>query len=454
MMNSTSRPEILLVDDDVGLLQLIAMRLGAAGYTVHTAESGEEALGRMASQRPSMVITDLKMGGMDGLALFEQIHQQAPTMPVIILTAHGTIPDAVTATQRGVFGFLTKPFDSRVLLAQVEQALRATGGGFDNQGEMPHWASHIITRSTPMLEVLRQAELVAASDASVLINGASGTGKELLARAIHQASPRASGPFQAINCAAIPEQLLESELFGHAKGAFSGAVTAHKGLFMAADGGTLFLDEIGDMPLTLQPKLLRALQERRVRPVGATQDFPVNVRIISATHQDLEVKMHEGTMRQDLFYRLNVVPLKLPLLSERREDIPLLASTFLQRLSERYGKSAQSFAPEAMELLLNAAWPGNVRQLLNVVEQSVALSTTAIIPRSLVQQALREDAQGFVALDDARKGFERDYLVRLMKTTGGNVSQAARLAHRNRTEFYKLLQRHNLSPSEFKVERA
>ncbi|MGB7991889.1 MAG: sigma 54-interacting transcriptional regulator [Candidatus Methylophosphatis roskildensis] len=453
-MSSPARPEILLVDDDTGLLQLIAMRLGASGYSVTTAESGEEALGRLASQRPSLVITDLKMGGMDGLALFDQIHQQAPTLPVIILTAHGTIPDAVTATQRGVFGFLTKPFDSRALLAQVEQALRATGGNFESEGEMPHWAGNIITRSGPMLEVLRQAELVAASDASVLINGASGTGKELLARAIHQASPRAKGPFQAINCAAIPEQLLESELFGHAKGSFSGAFVAHKGLFMAADGGTLFLDEIGDMPLNLQPKLLRALQERRVRPVGSTQDVAVDVRIISATHQDLEAKMHEGTMRQDLFYRLNVVPLKLPLLAERREDIPLLASRFLERLSERYGKEAQSFAPDSMELLLNAAWPGNVRQLLNVVEQSVALSTTPVIPRSLVQQALREDAQAFVALDDARKGFERDYLVRLMKTTGGNVSQAARLAQRNRTEFYKLLQRHSLTPSEFKSERA
>lgn len=450
-MSTKNAPEILLVDDDVGLLQLIAMRLGAAGYTVHTAQSGEEALARLASQRPALVITDLRMSGMDGLALFDHIHTKAPTLPVIILTAHGTIPDAVSATQRGVFGFLTKPFDSRALLAQVEQALRATGG---IEGEVPHWANHIITRSSPMLEVLRQAELVAASDASVLINGASGTGKELLARAIHQASPRANGPFMAINCAAIPEHLLESELFGHAKGAFSGAVAQHKGLFLAADRGTLFLDEIGDMPISLQPKLLRALQERRVRPVGATQDIAVDVRIISATHQDLEAKMTEGTMREDLYYRLNVVPLKLPLLSERREDIPLLATTFLSRLAERYGKAAQSFAPDAMELLLNASWPGNVRQLLNVVEQAVALSTTTIIPRSLVQQALREEAQSFVALDDARKNFERDYLVRLMKTTGGNVSQAARLAQRNRTEFYKLLQRHNLTPAEFKADRA
>ncbi len=442
-------PEILLVDDDVGLLQLISMRLASAGYQVTTAESAEEALACLAASRPALVITDLRMAGMDGMQLFDEIHARTPTLPVIILTAHGTIPDAVDATRRGVFGFLTKPFDSVQLLTQVEQALRTSGAIHEQRA--PAWAAHIVTRSQSMLEVLRQAELVAASDASVLIHGASGTGKELLARAIHQASPRSNMPFLAINCAAIPEHLLESELFGHVKGAFSGAVVSHKGLFQAADGGTLFLDEIGDMPLALQPKLLRALQERRVRPVGATQDVPVDVRIISATHQDLEARMTEGAMREDLYYRLNVVPLTLPALADRREDIPVLASHFLARLAERYSKPVQSFAPEAMELLLNAAWPGNVRQLLNVVEQAVALSTTPVISRALVQQALREDAQSFLSFEDARRNFEREYLVRLMKTAGGNVSLAARLANRNRTEFYKLLQRHSISPGTFKV---
>jgi two-component system response regulator GlrR len=445
--------EILLVDDDPDLLQLISLRLTATGYLVQTAESAEEALGQLAVRRPHLVITDLRMAGMDGMQLFERIHATQPTLPVIILTAHGSIPDAVVATQRGVFGFLPKPFEAKELLAQVAQAIRLSTGAQDAKAS-DAWRASIVTCSRAMEEVLHQAQLVASSEASVLITGDSGTGKELLARAIHDASPRARGPFMAINCAAIPEHLLESELFGHTKGAFSGAINTHKGLFQAAAGGTLFLDEIGDMPLMLQPKLLRALQERVVRPVGSTETIPVDVRIVSATHHDLDARMEEGALRQDLYYRLNVVGLRLPSLAERREDIPLLATHFLRQLAERDKKPVRNFAPDAMETLVNAPWPGNVRQLLNVVEQSVALSTTEVLPQTLVQQALRDDAQRLVSLDEARRAFEHDYLVRLLKTTGGNVTQAARLAQRNRTEFYKLLQRHQLTPALFKSERA
>jgi two-component system response regulator GlrR len=445
--------EILLVDDDPDLLQLISLRLTATGYLVQTAESAEQALGQLAVRRPHLVITDLRMAGMDGMQLFERIHATQPTLPVIILTAHGNIPDAVAATRRGVFGFMPKPFEAKELLAQVAQAIRLSAGAQDAKAN-DAWRASIITCSHAMEEVLHQAQLVAASDASVLITGDSGTGKELLAKAIHDASPRARGPFQAINCAAIPEHLLESELFGHTKGAFSGAVSTHKGLFQAAGGGTLFLDEIGDMPLTLQPKLLRALQERVVRPVGSTETIQVDVRVVSATHHDLDARMEEGALRQDLYYRLNVVGLRLPSLVERREDIPLLANHFLRQLAQRDKKPVRNFAPDAMETLVNAPWPGNVRQLLNVVEQSVALSTTEVLPQTLVQQALREDAQRLVSLDEARRAFEYDYLVRLLKTTGGNVTQAARLAQRNRTEFYKLLQRHHLTPALFKSEKA
>ncbi len=445
---TTNKACILLVDDDRDLLQLISLRLSAAGYNVHAVTSGEEALARLPVVRPQLVLTDMRMEGMDGMALFERIHAMMPTLPVIILTAHGTIPDAVEATRRGVFGFLTKPFDGQDLVAQVEQAL-ALGGGTSARAE--EWRSDIVTRSHVMEELLRQAKLVAASEASVLILGESGTGKELMAQAIHKASPRAKGPFVAINCAAVPEQLLESELFGHTRGAFSGAVQAHKGLFQSAHGGTLFLDEIGDMPVSLQAKLLRALQERVVRPVGSTTNIPVDVRILSATQRDLTEAIREEEFRQDLYYRLNVVTIQLPSLSERREDIPLLCAHFVEKLAARYRKPARSFAPEALELLVNAAWPGNIRQLINVVEQTVALSTSAVIPATLVQQALHDDEEGQLApLDEARRAFEHDYLVRLLKTTGGNVSQAARLAQRNRTEFYKLLQRHNLTPSMFK----
>jgi two-component system response regulator GlrR len=450
-----TRGDILLVDDDPDLLKLISLRLTSAGYRVRTADSGETALATVAVERPAAVITDLRMPGIDGLQLFDAIHRQHPALPVIILTAHGTIPDAVSATQRGVFGYLTKPFDSQDLLQKVAAALALSGGEpAGSESTAGAWRAGIITRSARMEDLLRQAKLVADSDASVLIFGESGTGKELLARAIHQASRRSEKPFVAVNCGAIPGDLLESELFGHARGAFTGAVQAHKGLFQAADGGTLFLDEIGDMPLPLQVKLLRVLQEGEVRPVGSTQAIPVDVRVISATHRDLDSQREQGLFREDLYYRLNVVSLKLPSLADRREDIPLLAAHFLRRLAERYRKPAPTLAPDAMALLVAAPWPGNIRQLLNLLEQAVALTPTAVIPATLVAAALKEDAAALVPFEEARKTFERDYLVRLLKITGGNVTQAAQLAKRNRTEFYKLLQRHRLEPGMFKEAKS
>lgn len=448
---SLSQPRILIADDDVDLLQLLSIRLSAAGYEVETVECAETAINRLDLARPQLVITDMQMGGMDGMALFEHIHRTAPTLPVIILTAHGTIPDAVAATQRGVFGYLSKPFDSKVLLDLVDRALKLSAGAASVSGTQEHaWQSAIITQSTAMTDLLAKARLVATSDASVLIQGESGTGKELFAHAIHDASQRRQRPFMAVNCAAIPEQLLESELFGHAKGAFSGAVREHTGLFQAAEGGTIFLDEIGDMPLPLQAKLLRVLEEKQVRPVGSTQTIPLDVRIVSATHRDLNAEVAAGNFREDIYYRLNVVKLTIPALAQRREDIPLLANHFLTTLSMKYGKTINGFSPETMETLVAASWPGNVRQLLNVVEQSVALCATPLISVALVQDAIHKEAEHLVSLEEAKKRFERDYLVRVLKISEGNVIQAARLSKRNRTEFYKLLQRHQLDPSAFK----
>ena len=441
-------PKILLVDDDKDLLQLIAMRLGAAGYSVSTADSGESALASVTVSRPELVITDLRMHGMDGMALFDAIHRDAPSLPVVILTAHGTIPEAVAATRRGVFSFLTKPFDGKVLLDTVADALRLSSVPAGGGGES--WRGEIITRSPAMEDLLAQAKRVAASDASVCVYGPSGTGKELLAHAIHNVSRRAGGPFVAVNCSAIPEGLIESELFGHRKGSFTGATQDRRGLFQAAEGGTLFLDEIGDMPVAPQVKLLRALEERVVRPVGSNDAIAVDVRIISATHRRLEERIAAGEFREDLYYRLNVVKLTLPALVERREDIPLLANHFLERLVARYGRRRLGFSPEAMELLVSASWPGNVRQLLNVVEQSVALTATDVVPASLVRQAIDSRDSTLTPLDEARRAFERDYLVRILKITSGNVTQAARLAGRNRTEFYRLLERHALEPGMFK----
>ena len=447
---SNDSPKVLLIDDDKDLLQLIAMRLTAAGYAVTAVESGEAALAALSVSRPQVVVTDLRMQGMDGMALFDAIHRDSPSLPVVILTAHGTIPEAVAATRRGVFSFLTKPFEPKVLLDTVAEAMRLSSPVL---GDMEDWRAELITRSSGMEDLLAQARRVAASDASVCIFGASGTGKELLARAIHRASPRGQAPFVAVNCGAIPEGLLESELFGHKKGSFTGAVADRRGLFQAAQGGTLFLDEIGDMPLPLQVKLLRALQERKVRPVGSHESHEIDVRVIAATHRKLEERIASGEFREDLYYRLNVVKLYIPTLAERREDIPLLANEFLTRLGTRYRRGRLAFSPEAMQLLVSAPWPGNVRQLLNVIEQAVALAATEVIPESLVRQALDAGDTMLTPLDEARRAFERDYLVRILKITGGNVTKAARLAGRNRTEFYRLLERHSLEPGMFKNQQ-
>ena len=439
---------ILLVDDDVDLLELLSMRLGAAGFNIIAVTSGEAALTQLSIQRPHLVITDLRMGGMDGMKLFDRIHAEHATLPVIILTAHGTIPDAVEATARGVFGYLTKPFDGKQVLQKVKQALALSSTANEENGE--EWRAAIISRNPRMQELLAEAKLVSKTDASVLIRGESGSGKELLAAAIHKASPRRNKPFIAVNCGAIPEQLLESELFGHVRGAFTGAVQTQKGLFQAADGGTLFLDEIGDMPLPLQVKLLRVLQEKVIRQIGSTQTIPVDVRILSATHRNLDEAMAAGEFREDLYYRLNVVTLNIPSLSERREDIALLANHFLGQLATKYNKPINGFAPDALENLLTGSWPGNVRQLYNVVEQTCALTTTPLIPLTLVQKAIREREEEMITYSEAKERFERAYLTQLLKVTGGNVADAARMADRGRTDFYRLLQRHDVVPALFK----
>ena len=449
-MPAEGRASLLLVDDDPDLLRLLAIRLKANGYAVNAVDSGARALAAIAASRPDVVLSDLRMSGMDGMALFQEIQASYPGLPVIILTAHGTIPDAVAAVKRGVFGYLTKPYDADELLAQISRALSLHGGAKGRAGAGQAWREEIVTRSSLMEDVLSRAQRVAASDASVLIQGESGTGKELLARAIHRASPRANHPFVAINCGAIPETLLESELFGHTRGSFTGAIADHRGLFVSADRGTLFLDEIGDMPLALQVKLLRVIETREVRPIGASRSIPIDVRILSATHRDLAKEKETGGFREDLYYRLNVVTLRLPSLAERPEDIALLARHFLAAMAPRYGRDKASFAPEALELLGKARWPGNVRQLYNVVEQSVALCPTEVIPAVFVEQAIQVEMHEMTSFEDARKRFERDYLTRLMKLTHGSVTQAARLARRNRTEFYKLLQRHGIEAAMFK----
>jgi len=445
---ATEQPLILLVDDDPDILQLLGMRLNASGYRVATASSGEEALASLNREQASAVITDLRMEPMDGMALFAHIQQDWPNVPVIMLTAHGSIREAVEATQQGLFSFLTKPIDNRELRQVLDQALELGGLG---AAPKAGWSDAIVTRSELMFKRLEQARRLARSDINVLIGGESGTGKELLAQAVHNASAREEQPFIAVNCGAIPADLLESELFGHVKGAFTGATHNRDGLFLAADGGTLFLDEIGDMPLNLQVKLLRVLQERKVRPLGSSADQPVDVRIISATHRDLEQAIAAQDFREDLYYRLNVAQLALPPLRERKEDIPLLARSFLDDIAQRTGDAVRQLSPGGQRMLLQFDWPGNIRQLRNVIEQLVALSPAPLIAESLVEEVLPgQGSSALVPLKEAKRQFERDYVVRILRMTGGNITEAARLAGRNRSDFHKIMKRHELDSERFR----
>lgn len=440
-------PKILLVDDDSDVLALLSKWLKDDSLEVITAESGKDALAQISIDRPDLVITDLIMDEMDGMALLAEIHRQSPLLPVVMLSGQAKIPDAIKATHLGSAAFLTKPVDREDLLSTVHKHLHLSEGASDAEDS---FASGMVYRSVMMAELLEQAKTVADSEITVFISGETGTGKEVLAKAIHDASPRRDKPFIGVNCGAIPEQLLESELFGHEKGSFTGAMSTHEGLFKAADGGTLFLDEIGDMPLDLQVKLLRVLQDFQVRPVGSVKSVPINVRIISATHNNLDDAVRDGRFRADLYYRLNVVPLKIPALSERPEDIEPLLNAYLTRFAERRVEQKKTFSPDALEYLVAAPWPGNVRQLINLVDQCATLTKTEMIPLSMVQKALGERTSDLRTLKDAKLNFERDYLISVLQMTKGHVANSAKIAGRNRTEFYKLLNLHSLDPADFR----
>lgn len=453
-MNKHRRGRLLLVDDDPSLRRLMTIRLEGAGHTVTGVESADRAFDILADFAAECVITDLRMDGMDGMALLERLSANHPNVPVIVITAHGTIPEAVSATRAGALDFLAKPVDKVTLLARVDQALAQHG--LPSRDWEAIWQARLVTRAPLMHECLAEARMVAETDSSVLITGESGTGKEVMARVIHEAGSRAHGPFVALNCGAMPEQLLESELFGHEKGAFTDAKTAQPGLFRSAEGGTIFLDEIGDMPIALQVKLLRVLQEREIRPVGSQHSIPVDVRVISATHRDLDAAIGADSFREDLYYRLAVVSLGLPSLAERPEDIAPLVRHFLERLAERSRRRTKVYAPDAMERLTTYRWPGNIRQLSNVIEHNVALTRGPVIGRAAVDKALAQhgdataSTSGIRPLTLARDEFVRDYLVQLLRITEGNVARSARLAQRNRTEFYKLLARHDIDPGRYK----
>src|SRR5574341_1212339 len=400
--------KILVVDDDPGLLTLMRVRLTAAGYKVILTDDGEEALARVREETCDLAIIDLKMEGMDGITLLQALLRLYPGLPAIIITAHGTIASAVEATKKGAYDYLTKPFDPVDLLHRIEKVLevRQLKGEVESLRTLVQERYHfdnIVASSDKMQQVLRQVAQVAAADAVVTLYGESGTGKELVAKTIHAASPRAQGPFVAINCGAIPEGLLENELFGHVKGAYTGADRTSIGLLQQADKGTLFLDEIAELPQALQVKFLRVLQEHEFYPLGAGRPARVDIRVIAATNKDLWQAVRQGKFREDLYYRIHVIPIFLPPLRERREDIPLLAHAFLQRFSERMHKPMEGFAPEALQRLMLYEWPGNVRELGNVIERAVVLAPEECITPDLLllgRTAQEPSAHDFVSLKD------------------------------------------------------
>ena len=448
--------KILVVDDDRNLLELVKMRLESANYDVTTAVREEDALEAIKNQVFDLSIVDLQLVHQDGISLMEEFHLILPDMPVIILTAYGSIESAVEAMKRGAYSYLTKPFDPQDLLFQIERALENRRLTFEIErlkgllGERYDF-TNIVARSEKMKRVLEMVSQIAKTESTVYIRGESGTGKELIAKAIHLASERKNKPFVAINCAALPENLLESELFGHEKGAFTGAVRSKKGLFTQAHEGTLFLDEIGDMSLSIQAKLLRALQERQFYPVGSEEPIEVDVRVIVATQKDLEGHVKQGLFREDLFYRIHVIPIYLPPLRERKEDIPLLLEHFLKKISQQMKKEVKGFTSQAMQKLMLYEWPGNVRELENTVEYAVVMTQQDIIAEDFILQTGGVITQEpLKPLKEARDAYEKSYLIHLLEISEGNVSKAAKLAGKYRADFYDLLKKHNLKVTNFK----
>ncbi len=420
------------------------MRLCALGFAVTPCTTGQDALNADQREMFDIAITDLRLRGEDGLEVTEELLRTQPGLPVIILTAHGSIPNAVEAMQRGAFGYLTKPFDDRELKATIDKGLAQQRMSREIQRlkslvKELYGLENVIARSPAMQRLFQKIAQVADSDATILLCGETGTGKEVLARVIHTNSRRVKMPFVALNCAAIPEALFESELFGHVRGAFTSAIATKRGFFQSANGGTLFLDEIAELPLSMQVKLLRAVQEREIREVGAEYVTKVDVRIVAATNKDLTEAVKAGTFRHDLYYRISVVPLTVPTLRERKDDIPLLAQHFLKHSATRANKDVRGFTSAAMHRLMVYPWPGNVRELENAIEKAVVMSRQDMISPDLLPSLGMAPDIAMKPLTEAKEEFERTYLRNVLQMTGGNISRAAQFAGRYRADFYKML---------------
>ncbi|MCF8130198.1 MAG: sigma-54 dependent transcriptional regulator [Deltaproteobacteria bacterium] len=446
---------ILVVDDDLNVLKVIRMRLEAEGFQIVTASNSEKAVAEATTAPFDLALVDLKLSEEDGIQLMEALHQINAELPIIILTAYGTIQSAVEAMSKGAHSYITKPFDYRELLLQINNCLEKRRLSNEvkrlkNLVESHLGFENIIGKSEPMQDLLAQVAQAARTDSNVYIEGESGTGKELIAKTLHVASARKDGPLVAINCAAIPENLFESELFGHKKGAFTGAAQNKEGLLSQADGGTFFLDEISEMPLSMQAKLLRVLQEKEFYPLGGGAIRKVNARFIATSNRILEESVEKGEFREDLFYRIHVIVLKIPPLRERKEDIPLLAKFFFNKNMQKSEKKIKGFTPAALQKMMLYAWPGNVRELENAVEGAVAMTTQDIITEDLILKGRPFEDEGLKSFKSAKSDFEKRYLVQLMELTFGNISKASELSGKYRADLYDLLKKYNLDPADFR----
>jgi len=432
------KTKILIVDDETSHLQMLDAVLSAEGYEIHQAGDGQEAINRVEERFYDLILMDIRMGKVGGIEALKEIKKISPGIPIIIMTAYGSVSTAVDALKSGAYDYLTKPLDIEELKLLVEKALHQRKLEQENLylkerlGDRFDFSS-IIGRSPKMQDLFETIALVAPSEATVLIVGESGTGKELIANAIHQNSPRTARPFIKVNCAALPETLLESELFGHEKGAYTGALARKQGRFQLAHTGSIFLDEVGEMTPTTQTKILRVLQEREFEPLGGTQTMKVDTRVIAASNKNLEEEIQQGNFREDLYYRLNVVTLEVPTLRERREDISLLADFFLKQYAEKNQRLIKGFTPRAMDLLIRHTWPGNVRELENVVERAVIMTRNDMISEAELPDGIKgpddkEERGGFdVRPGRSLKEMEREMIIRTLDGTDGNRTRAAEI---------------------------
>lgn len=449
---------VLIVDDDPNILKVLEMRLESEGYNVKTAMDAAGAERLVGNAEFDLAVVDLKLAGGNGIDLMKSLRAVDPDLPVIILTAHGSVSSAVEAMQQGAYTYLTKPFDNRELLVQIKNGIGMASLSKEVKRlrimvKHDFESDNIIGQSTEIKKVLELVTLAARTESNVYIHGESGAGKGMIARAIHRNSDRKDKPFVAINCAAIPETLLESELFGFEKGAFTGAVAAKKGLFVQAQGGVVFLDEIAELPMTMQGKLLKALDEKEFYPLGAQKPVKVDVRIISASNRIIEDEVEQRAFRSDLFYRIHVIPLKIPPLRERREDIPLLVNYFLHKYAAKMNKEAKTLTPSAIRKLMLYHWPGNIRELENIVECAVAMCTKdAITEEFIILPEAKAKEGAFMTFKDAKQEFEKAYLMQLLELSRGNISEAAKLAGKYRADIYELLEKHNISIPDFRPE--